>query len=32
MVVAVGILLFFWLAFLRITAPASNKPVAKGLA
>jgi hypothetical protein len=32
MVVAVGILLFFWLAFLRVTSPASNKPVAKGLA
>ena len=32
MVVAVGILLFLWLAFLRVTAPASNKPVAKGLA
>ena len=31
-VVAVGILLFFWLAFLRVTAPVSNKPVAKGLA
>jgi hypothetical protein len=32
MVVAVGILLFFWLAFLRVTSPASSKPVAKGLA
>lgn len=32
MVVAVGILLFFWLAFLRVTSPASNEPVAKGLA
>lgn len=32
MVVAIGILLFFWLAFLRVTSPASNKPVAKGLA
>lgn len=32
MVVAVGILLFFWLAFVRITTPASNNPIAKGLA
>jgi hypothetical protein len=32
MVVAVGILLFLWLAFLRVTAPESDKPVAKGLA
>lgn len=32
MVVAVGILLFFWLAFLRVTSPTMNKPVAKGLA
>lgn len=32
MVVAVGILLFLWLAFLRVTAPASDQPVAKGLA
>ena len=32
MVVAVGILLFFWLAFLRVTSPASDNPVAKGLA
>jgi hypothetical protein len=32
MVVVIGILLFFWLAFLRVTSPASNNPVAKGLA
>lgn len=32
MVVALGILLFLWLAFLRVTSPASHTPVAKGLA
>lgn len=32
MVVALGLLIFFWLALVHISSPASDKPVAEGLA